>query len=61
LNEFWNGKGKQNEEGIIIPESKYLDKLFMRKSLASFKVCFPDELNSRIGIPYQQITYNPIT
>lgn len=62
-NEFWNGKGKQNEEGIIIPESKYLDKLFMRKSgLPVLKVCFPDGTEQPYwNTFYQQITYNPIT
>ena len=62
-NEFWNGNGKQNEEGIIIPESKYLDKLFMRKSgLPILNVRFPDGSEQPYwNTFYQQITYNPIT
>jgi sucrose phosphorylase len=31
-NEFWEGNGVKNEDGIIIPKAEYLSKLFMRKS-----------------------------
>ncbi|MEM7102750.1 MAG: alpha-amylase family glycosyl hydrolase [Bacteroidota bacterium] len=42
-NEFWEGHGEQNDEGVIVPEKKYLDKLFMRKpGLPILKVLFPD-------------------
>lgn len=42
-NSFWEGKGSMNEEGVIVPDQIYLDKLFMRKSgLPVLKVPFPD-------------------
>jgi sucrose phosphorylase len=42
-NEFWKGNGEMNEDGIVIPRSEYLDKLFMRKSgLPILNVEFPD-------------------
>jgi sucrose phosphorylase len=42
-NEFWQGFGKLNSDGIIIPDDVYLDKLFMRKSgLPILQVPFPD-------------------
>jgi sucrose phosphorylase len=35
--------GQQNEEGVVIPTAKYLNKLSMRKSgLPILKVRFPD-------------------
>jgi sucrose phosphorylase len=62
-NEFWDGNGQKNEEGIIIPEAKYLEKLFMRKSgLPILNVRFPDGTEQPYwNTFYQQITYNPIT
>ncbi len=42
-NTFWEGNGKMNEDGIIIPNDEFLNKLFMRKSgLPILKVPFPD-------------------
>ncbi|WP_035483804.1 sucrose phosphorylase [Gaetbulibacter saemankumensis] len=42
-NAFWHGQGELNDEGIIIPKTELLDKLFMRKSgLPILKVSFPD-------------------
>ena len=42
-NEFWSGHGTLNDEGVLIPDKEYLDRLFMRKSgLPILKVVFPD-------------------
>ncbi len=42
-NEFWEGNGEFNDEGILIPRKDLLDQLFMRKSgLPILKVLFPD-------------------
>ena len=61
-NEFWAGNGKKNEQGIIIPEPEFLDKLFMRKSgLPILNVRFPDGSEQPYwNTFYQQITYNTI-
>jgi sucrose phosphorylase len=61
-NEFWAGNGKKNEQGIIIPELQFLDKLFMRKSgLPILNVRFPDGSEQPYwNTFYQQITYNTI-
>lgn len=61
-NEFWEGNGEINEDGIVIPEPKFLNKLFMRKSgLPILKVRFPDGYEQPFwNTFYQQITYNPI-
>ena len=42
--EFWKGHGEYDKEkGYIVPDKKYLDKLFMRKpGLPILKVGFPD-------------------
>lgn len=62
-NEFWEGNGVKNEDGIIIPKPEFLNKLFMRKSgLPILKVRFPDGTEQPYwNTFYQQITYNPIT
>ena len=62
-NEFWEGNGTENEDGIIIPKPEFLNKLFMRKSgLPILKVRFPDGSEQPYwNTFYQQITYNPIT
>lgn len=62
-NEFWEGNGVKNEDGIIIPKLELLNKLFMRKSgLPILKVLFPDGTYQPYwNTFYQQITYNPIT
>ena len=62
-NEFWEGNGVKNEDGIVIPNPEFLNKLFMRKSgLPILKVRFPDGSEQPYwNTFYQQITYNPIT
>jgi len=62
-NEFWQGNGIENEEGIIIPNQDFLNKLFMRKSgLPTLKVRFPDGTEQPYwNTFYQQITYAKIT
>ena len=59
-NSFWEGKGTKNEEGIIVPEERYLNKLFMRKSgLPILKVPFPDGSEQPYwNTFYQEIKYN---
>ena len=61
-NEFWHGNGIMNEDGIVIPEPEFLNKLFMRKlGLPVLKVRFPDGTEQPYwNTFYQQITYNPI-
>ncbi|MFA9190452.1 glycosidase [Flavobacterium sp. FZUC8N2.13] len=61
-NEFWEGNGEKNEEGIIIPNEDFLNKLFMRKSgLPILKVRFPDGTEQPYwNTFYQQISYNKI-
>lgn len=62
-NEFWEGNGMENEEGVIIPNQDFLNKLFMRKSgLPILKVRFPDGTEQPYwNTFYQQITYKKIT
>lgn len=61
-NEFWEGNGQKNEDGIIIPKPEFFSKLFMRKSgLPILKVLFPDGTEQPYwNTFYQQITYNSI-
>jgi sucrose phosphorylase len=61
-NEFWEGNGLKNEDGIVIPKPENLNKLFMRKSgLPILKVRFPDGSEQPYwNTFYQQVTYNPI-
>ena len=61
-NQFWEGNGLKNDEGIVIPNPEFLNKLFMRKSgLPILKVRFPDGSEQPYwNTFYQQITYNPI-
>ncbi len=61
-NEFWRGHGTKNEEGIMIPEKEYLDKLFMRKSgLPILKVLFPDGTEQAYwNTFYQKIRYQKL-
>lgn len=61
-NSFWEGNGSLNEEGIIIPEKAFLDKLFMRKSgLPILKVPFPDGTEKPYwNTFYQKINYSKI-
>ena len=61
-NTFWQGHGEMDENGIIIPEAKYLDKLFMRKSgLPILKVGLPDGTEQPYwNTFYQKIEYHNI-
>lgn len=62
-NEFWEGNGEVNEDGIVIPKPEFLSKLFMRKSgLPVLKVLFPDGTEQPYwNTFYQQITYSALT
>ncbi|MFK7905685.1 MAG: hypothetical protein AB8B69_11200 [Chitinophagales bacterium] len=62
-NEFWEGNGALNNEGIIIPKKDYLDKLFMRKSgLPILNILFPDGKERPYwNTFYQKISYQKIT
>lgn len=56
-NTFWEGHGDLNDDGVIIPEKEYLEKLFMRKSgLPILKVPFPDGTEQ----PYWNTFYQKI-
>ena len=61
-NTFWDGNGDMGDDGVIIPEEEFLNKLFMRKSgLPILKVLFPDGTEKPYwNTFYQQITYNKI-
>lgn len=62
-NLFWEGNGQMGDDGVIIPDSKHLNKLFMRKSgLPILKVIFPDGSEKPYwNTFYQEINYPPIT
>lgn len=62
-NEFWKGNGTLGEDGVIIPNKEYLDKLFMRKSgLPILKIVFPDgQERPYWNTFYQKITFQKIT
>ncbi|MFV0566351.1 MAG: glycosidase [Flavobacteriaceae bacterium] len=62
-NSFWQGYGTMDNEGAIIPDKAYLDKLFMRKSgLPILKVPFPDNTEKPYwNTFYQQVSYSEIT
>ncbi len=62
-NEFWQGNGTLNEDGIIVPDKMFLDKLFMRKSgLPILKVLFPDGSEKPYwNTFYQKISFENIT
>lgn len=61
-NTFWEEKGTTNEDGIIIPEEQFLNKLFMRKTgLPILKVPFPDGTEKPYwNTFYQEIKFNKI-
>lgn len=61
-NEFWQGEGEMNDDGIIVPYEHHLDKLFMRKSgLPILKVPFPDGTERPYwNTFYQKVTTSPI-
>ena len=57
-NEFWKGNGILGEDGIIVPNKEYLDKLFMRKSgLPILNIVFPDGQER----PYWNTFYQKVT
>jgi sucrose phosphorylase len=62
-NEFWTGHGDIGPEGYIIPEQKYLDRLFMRKpEMPILKVRFPDGSERPYwNTFYQEVNYQPLT
>lgn len=62
-NEFWEGNGDLNEEGLIIPKKEFLDKLFMRKAgLPILKVLFPDGTEQPYwNTFYQKVSFQKIT
>jgi sucrose phosphorylase len=62
-NEFWQGNGDLNEDGVIVPKKDFLDKLFMRKSgLPILKVLFPDGKEKPYwNTFYQKVTYQKIS
>ncbi|WP_194765836.1 glycosidase [Tamlana sp. I1] len=61
-NEFWEGHGTMDADGVVIPNKEFLNKLFMRKSgLPILKVMFPDGTEKPYwNTFYQQISYNKI-
>ena len=62
-NEFWKGNGILGEDGIIVPNKEYLDKLFMRKSgLPILNIVFPDgQERPYWNTFYQKVTFQKIT
>ena len=62
-NEFWQGNGEPDKNGIIIPKKEYLDKLFMRKSgLPILNVLFPDGTERPYwNTFYQKVTFEKIS
>ena len=57
-NEFWKGNGNLGEDGVIVPNREYLDKLFMRKSgLPILNIVFPDGQER----PYWNTFYQKVT
>ncbi len=61
-NDFWKNYGTLNDDGVIIPDKRYLDQLFMRKSgLPILKVPFPDGTQRPYwNTFYQKIIYNSL-
>ncbi|WP_341226099.1 hypothetical protein [uncultured Arcticibacterium sp.] len=61
-NEFWEGHGTINADGVITPNEEFLSKLFMRKpGLPILKVRFPDGSEKPYwNTFYQQISYEEI-
>lgn len=62
-NEFWKGYGTKNDEGVVVPDKKYLDKLFMRKpGLPVLKLRFPDgSIRPYWNTFYQKVGFSEIT
>jgi sucrose phosphorylase len=61
--EFWRDNGTLGQDGQIIPDKAFLDKLFMRKpSLPVLKVRFPDgSLKAYWNTFYQKVNFADIT
>jgi sucrose phosphorylase len=61
--EFWREHGTPGEEGQIIPDQAFLDRLFMRKpTLPILKVRFPDgSLKTYWNTFYQKVDFAEIT
>ena len=56
-NKFWKGCGEMTEQGYILPEEKYLEKMFFRKpGLPILMVRFPDGRE----IPYWNTFYQEV-
>ncbi len=56
-NRFWEGYGEMTEEGYILPEEKYLKKMFFRKpGLPILMVRFPDGRE----VPYWNTFYQEV-
>ena len=56
-NDFWEGTGEKNEEGVIIPKQEYIEKMFFRKpGLPILMVEMPDGTK----IPYWNTFYQRI-
>ena len=56
-NLFWKGYGKLNEDGVLIPDKKYIDKMFFRKpGLPVLKVRMPDGKK----VPYWNTFYQKV-
>ena len=62
-NEFWKGYGTMGEDGVVLPDKKYLDKLFMRKpDLPILKLRFPDgSIKPYWNTFYQKVEFDEIT
>ena len=62
-NAFWSGHGEMGPEGYIVPDQKYLDRLFMRKpELPILKVRFPGGSERPYwNTFYQEVNYQPLT
>ena len=62
-NTFWEENGTLNKDGVIIPETEFLNKLFMRKSgLPILKVPFTDGYEKPYwNTFYQEINFTKIT
>ncbi|NNM23583.1 MAG: glycosidase [Flavobacteriaceae bacterium] len=61
-NQFWEGHGTMNEEGVVVPNKELLDRLFMRKpGLPVLKILFPDGSERPYwNTFYQKVSYQRI-
>ncbi len=62
-NEFWKGHGTMSEDGHVVPDKEYLDKLFMRKpGLPILMLRFSDgSLKPYWNTFYQKVEFDEIT